>query len=189
MSTAIPELIAQELLERLEDITLVNGFNFTVQSVERVNREPNETTPLHHSIVVVQEEIERNPDNDYSGNPPATAYNLPFAIYGYVRQSDRTRLDDDASVNAVQANIVKAITRRDSWYTFGGYSYNALLGNMETWRSTDHAGASIHLVAQYRVSEVDPFSNRSGVTVRSVYLRASGDNIFRPSGTDEYVRP
>lgn len=164
MPTAVPELIALELIDRLEDITIANGYDFTVPSVDRVNRDGTDWTPKSNTIVVVQTAHERNPELDYAGNPPGVAYILTFTIQGFIRQSDRSATADAALENRMEANIKKAVAGTASWYTFDGNAFNADWGPTTRFDPTQgaHAGISIELQVQYRVSEIDPFSVRMG---------------------------
>lgn len=159
----IPEAIAEELISRLEAVTLANGYSFNVASVERVNRDGHDWTPKNNTLVVVQREQQRNEAHDYPGNPPAIAYELPFAIHCFVVQSDFSGLSDAMLVNRMAANVQKAIAEGStSWHTFGGNAYNAMFGTITPFVSDqgDHAGCTIELTVQYRVSELDPFTVR-----------------------------
>lgn len=160
MPTAVPELIAQELVTRLQTITTGNGFDFNVADVTRVNRDATDWTPKHRSLVVVQGDEERNPAHDYPGNPAAIAYILPFEIHGFIRQADREATPDQQSVNALQAAIKKAVASTSSWHTFDDNAYNADWGTTINFRSTTHAGTTLTVDVQYRISETDPFTVR-----------------------------
>lgn len=162
MPTAIPELIAAEVITRLEQITTGNGYAFNVASVERVNRDGNDWTPTHRGIVVVQGDEQRNEPHDRPGNPPANAYELPFSILCFVRQSDRSSTADQAEVNAMVAAAKKAVAEGStSWHQFDGNSYDANWGIQSNYESIDHAGASVELLVRYRISEIDPFTLRN----------------------------
>lgn len=160
MPTAIPELIAQELIARLQTITTANGFAFDVADVSRVNRDATDWTPKHHSIVVVQAEEIRKPEHDYPGNPAAIAYTLPFELHGFVRQSDRAATSDQQKVNEVQAAIKKAVAGTSDWHTFDDNSYLADWGPTSNYNSTEHGGTTLNLEVHYRISDTDPFTVR-----------------------------
>ena len=162
MPTAIPELIAQELIDRLEDITTGNDYSFTVPSVDRVNRDGHDWTPKTNTIVVVQTAHERLEELDFAGNPPGLAYLLTFTIQGFVRQSDRSNTADAALENNMEASIKKAVAGNATWHTFDGNAFNAMWGQTQRFDPTQgaHAGVSVELMVQYRVSEYDPYTKR-----------------------------
>lgn len=165
MPTAVPELIALELIARLEEITTDNGYSFTVPSVDRVNRDGTDWTPKSNTIVVLQTAEEPIPELSYPGNPPAIAYQLTFTIQGFVRQSDRSTTADAALENEMVAAIKKAVAENStSWHTFDGNAMNANWGPTTRFDPVQgaHAGVSIELIVQYRVSELDPYTIRMG---------------------------
>lgn len=164
MPTAIPELIAQELQSRLENITTGNGYSFTVTEVIRQRRDANNFTPRHRSIVVVQQIETPNPQLDHEGNPAAIGYDLRFNIHAFVRQDDSLSTPgDDQLTNEMIAAIKKAVAGTSTWHTFDSNSIDA------RWMETrpfvpvegDHAGATVSLLVHYRISETDPFTARA----------------------------
>lgn len=163
MPTAVPELIAQELISRLEAITTGNGYAFTVPSVDRVNRDANDWKPKNNSIVVVQGDDERDPESDRPGNPPAEAHRLTFEIKGIVRQADRATTADQSKENEMTATIKEAVSSVSQWHTFDGNSWNAEWGTTSriTSDTGSYAGVSLELIVSYRVSETDPYTVRA----------------------------
>lgn len=164
MTTAIPELIALELITRLEQITTANGYAFSVPSVQRINRDATNWTATAYSIVVVQGDDERNPDHDRPGNPPANAYAVKFQVIGFIRQSDRSTDADQALVNDMNASIRKAIAENSStWHTFDGNAYNADMGTGVNVLGDvgDYAASAVELTVWYRVNELDPYEVRA----------------------------
>ena len=162
MSNSIPERIVLELIDRLEAITIGNGYAMTA-SVYRVNRDAaNGWSPKHYDIVVVQGDDERLTEWDCPGNPAAIGYELPIQIMAFVRLSDRTTTPEQQVVNNFAASIRKAIAVDHAWYTFGDVSRNADIGTAAFFRAEDgsHAGATLTITVQYRVSELDPFEVR-----------------------------
>ena len=161
---SIPERIMVELVSRLEAITTGNGYDYSVNSVQRINRDA-ETTLQHLTVAVVQGDETRLEEEDFEGNPPVQAYELPIRIHGIVRQTDRpfgtpAVTEDDTLCNWLQSAIRQAIAEDASWWTFGGYAFESALGGAGNWRSTDHGGTTVELFARYRVSELDPFTTR-----------------------------
>lgn len=162
MSTPIPELIALELVSRLEAITTGNGYPFTVPSVDRVGRDGRGWSPKNLAIAVTQPADMRNREHDHEGNPPAEGHDLAFSIHCFVRQSDDTTTPDQTTENALVAAVKKAVAGTSDWYTFGGNAFNAQWGTVSPFLSDEgkHAGATLPLLVMYRISEIDPYTPR-----------------------------
>lgn len=161
MPTAIPELIALELKDRLEQITTDNGYSFDVESVVRLTRKGEEFTPKHLRMVIVQAETEKNPELSYPGNPPTVARDVTYHIRAFVRASDSIVTPKDTTQNDVAAAIEKAIASDGiDWYTMDGNAVNSEIGGIEPFEmeSGDHAGVSLPVVVTYRVRENDPYT-------------------------------
>jgi hypothetical protein len=162
MSTPAEEIIALELISRLENITVFNGYAFNVESVSRVNRDSTEWTPRDRAIVVSQDATQRNEEADRPGNPAAIGYTVGFQIFGFRRQSDRAATADAAKVNEMHAAIKKAVANDTDWHQFNRTSYDANWGPTTPFNSPDgrHAGLSVELTVHFRVDEDDPFTVR-----------------------------
>lgn len=162
MSTAAEEIIALELISRLEAITVANGYAFDVESVSRVNRDSTDWTPRDRSIVVAQDATQRNEEADRPGNPAAIGYIVPFQIFGFRRQSDRAATADAAKVNEMLAAIKKAVANATDWHQFNRTSYDANWGTSSPFNSQDgrHAGLAVELFVHFRLDETDPFTVR-----------------------------
>lgn len=163
MPTPIPELIAAEIVSRLEEITTANGYAFTIPFVRRVNRDGRNWTPQDNAIAVMQSgDEQRLPDMDCPGNPPANAYQQTWEIRGYVRQSESTFTAEDTQLNQMTASIRKAIAENSgNWVTMGGNSFNAMFGSSRIEKSAEHTVAVVELDTMYRISELDPFTARN----------------------------
>ena len=164
MPTAIPELIAIELVERLETITTDNDYNFDVASVERANRDGSNLTYKHLSVQVKQEESVRVPELDCPGNPPAIAYEITFTINCISRDSQGETDAYDTVANDMAAAVVAAITADTStWYTMDGNARNSEIGNITPLSSAEGEvlGMAVPVLVTYRVSENNPYQVRS----------------------------
>lgn len=167
MSTAIPELIAVEIVSRLEEITTANGYFTNVASVDRITRNANEWRPRNLSIAVEQGDENPNEELSHEGNPPAIAYDVTFNIHAFVRESDTSTQPHNTTENAMVAAIKQAITTEQDagqvWYTLDDNGINAMFGLISPYLSPDgdHAGATIPLIVTYRMSETDPFESRA----------------------------
>ena len=163
VQTPIPELIALEIIARLEAITEGNGYEFTVPFVERVNRDGRNWTPKANAIAVVQGgDEERVFDNDCPGSPPSNAYMQTWEIRGCVRKPEYQDYAEDSDVNQMTASIRKAIAEGSTgWFTFDGNCYNAQFGPSRIEKTTDGTFSVVELMTYYRVSEIDPYTLRN----------------------------
>lgn len=165
MSDSIPERIALELIDRLENITTVNGYIFNVASVDRMTKDSLDGwTPRNLAIAVVQDDELPNDEHTHAGNPAAMAYDVTFNLHGFVRPSDHATETFSSTENAMVAAIKKAVVNNDtSWQTFGGISILADWVTTSPFQSPegDHRGVTVSLVVTYRISETDPFTPRA----------------------------
>lgn len=157
-STPVEERIATAIVTRI-------GDDPSFESVTRVNRDATDWLVGNDSVAVRQGSAVRLPELDYPGNPPAIAYELTFAIVGFIRQPDRTTSADDIEINTIAANIKKAIVAglTSTWHTFGGICFDAGFGETANFVTENgaHTGAVVELTCRYRVSETDPYQVRA----------------------------
>lgn len=165
MATPIIESIANELLTRIQGITVDNGYEFTAGTVKYVNRDINEHNPSARDITLDLQDIELNEERSYPGNPPRTAWDATFEITGYAKQLDRDTTETGITDNAVtdyqmMSAILRAITNNGSttWHTFASNAENAWFTNQSPMDAAGHDGAKVSLTIQYRTSELNPYS-------------------------------
>jgi hypothetical protein len=166
MAKPILEKIADEVLARLQSITIANGYEFDASAVVMVNRDTNAWDAKPRRIIINQTTETENPDHNYPGNPPAVAYDVQFEITGYASQLDvkgevgvlNTNVTDTQMIAAIR----KALANNDAsgWHTFDGNAFNASFGTSTTVDAPGHDGAQVVLTVQYRTSEIDPFVRR-----------------------------
>lgn len=169
MALPIVEKIAAEIVTRLETITTDNGFEFDVESVTRPRRLNRDFTPRNLSIVVTLPREESAEESDYPGNPPASAWNAIFEIYGYVRESDDATTSPAITEHQLGAAIRKAITEDSQWHTLGDNAINARFTALEyisqggslPFTAVEFNGVMVTLEVLYRVSELDPYALRA----------------------------
>jgi hypothetical protein len=164
MLIPVPELIAEEIVHRLQAITFEGGYAFDVSEVVRPNRRGDVVQYKHLSIIVDQGNAERNEDGDHPGNPPALSYRLAFDLKCIVRDSRTEQDSRTINESEMAAAVVKAITDAGSmWYTLGGNAINAEFGDMVPFNSGEGElnGITVPLIVTYRVSETDPYEVRA----------------------------
>lgn len=173
-TTPLPELQALEIVRRLQDITIANGYAFSASQVARSNRDGDAFEYRHLSIRVDQGGQDRLPELDCPGNPPAICWTQEFQVRCFCRNSNRAEQPDieagePASVNvntmaaAVYAAITSEATDPSMWQTMGGNATDTELGALEMFIADDgeYHGAAIAINCIYRVSETNPFEKRS----------------------------
>jgi len=167
MAKPLIELIQDEIVSRLNNITDANGYEFDRLSVEVLDRDLDDwpTDPL--AIVVEFPETAPNDEFSCAGNPPGVAYDATFGIYGYASQLDV----DDSEVGVTDTGVTdqqmiaaleRAVTNKGAtgWETFGNNAHNAKIVNHATFDAPGHNGGMIVLEVLYRHNEGDPFTKR-----------------------------
>ena len=166
-TTPIPELIADEIVDRLEAIAIDDGYAFDVAFVTRSNRLGTNFRPQAHGMLVMLGDNQRNDEMDHPGNPPAIAYDLTVMVKCFANAGVSETGSHNTRSNEMVAAAMKAITNPtvspSTWYTLGGNAINTEFGDVEYFSATegDHAGASLPLIVTYRISETDPFTVRA----------------------------
>jgi hypothetical protein len=159
MATSIPELIALELVERLE-------ASEEFKCIERSNRDGSSLSYGHLTVQVVQSDSQRTPELDCPGNPPALAYTLLFELKCVCRDSQEDEADKALATNPndMAAAAVVAITATGStWYTMAGNAINSRIGNLIPFDSVEGEfnGMTVPIEIIYRVSENNPYQVRA----------------------------
>lgn len=166
MPTNIPEQIIEEIVDRLERITIANGFDFDVDSVTRSNREGTNWKPRPLAIVIDGIEDVRDEELSHPGNPPAIAHILTVPVKFFANISSSSTAPHDRQTMLMSSNITKAITNPVSspttWYTMANLAIDTEVGDLLIFDSAsgDHAGGTMPIVVTYRVSENNPFQVR-----------------------------
>lgn len=165
MAKPILELISETVVNRVKNITVTNGYEFTIAFAQLVDRNKNQWQPEPLAIYVQEAGIEKVPELCYPGNPPRVAYEAMFEITGFAGALDQDKdevgaIDRSVTDTQMMAAIPKALTNNDAaeWQTFGGYAINANIDSIETIDSPGHDGARVMLGVIYRTSEIDPFT-------------------------------
>lgn len=167
MSTPVVETIATVLKARLERITTGNGFNYTVPEVLRPLR-LGKIRSRDFQIVLVQDNPVLNAEASVeSGSGRLLAFDVIFAIMGYLRPSDTSTTPIETFINTFAADIQKAVTNpSDSslWWEFksGGSAkaMNAAFDAPQYFGDSDGSvdGVVVPLSVTYRTPENDPYT-------------------------------
>ncbi len=160
----IPELIALEIVSRLEQITLENGYEFDVSEVVRPTRKGENWKLKHFGIGIQQMDSERTPDLDCPGNPPALAFTIGFGLYCVCKDSKNLDQPRATNENTFAAAVMKAIVDDGSmWQTMNDNAIDTRFGSPSPFLSPEgeNDGVLIPLQVLYRVSETNPFEVRA----------------------------
>jgi len=163
----VPELIAAEIVSRLEAITILGGYEFNVGDVVRPNRQGTNFVVRSLTMLVVLGDMRRNYDLGHEGNPPANAYDLDINLHMIGDVSTASSGSYQTKPNDMAAAAIKAISQEAAdpsmWYTMAGNSIHSEITSIENYSSFagDHSGAVVILTTTFRVSETDPFTVRA----------------------------
>lgn len=167
LDATIAEQIVDELVERLERITLENDFAFDVAAVEQPNRTGKTPSYKPRSIVVLPDDAIRDEELDLPGNPPAIAYRLDVRVVAIGSHSDTSTDPAHQDARRVAGTAVVAITTPATnphrWYTFGELAIDAEIGD-QTPIASPQATLSAYAFTvsiTFRVDENDPFTARA----------------------------
>ena len=141
MSTALPELAALEIVDRLENITVAGGYNYTCESVVRPRRlTGDDVVPEHLRLVVLQGSAEEaDEDLAGTGGGEIKPVDYHFTIVAYIIVSDTDTTPFATYVNGLSADIEKALSSSGAaWVAFNAGGLNAHLGPAELFQ--DEAG-------------------------------------------------
>jgi len=164
MPTAVPELIALEIIERLGAITTIGGYAFNVTEIKRPTRNGENWQRKHLGIGVIQGNSERVPELDCPGNPPALAYQVTFYLECVCKDAETSTAAHATNENEMAAAVVKAITADGSmWYTMNSNAIDTQFGANEPFPPSDGEmnGVTVPVIVIYRVSETDPYTVRA----------------------------
>ena len=154
--------ILKEAALRLTRIHPDNGFAFEVSKVWLPEQDAEEYTPDHLSIIVTadEENIDRAPENDCPGNPPAIAFILPILIEVVLIPSKFFGTETfDQLASIAYANALRAITEWPDWHQFNRRCINSEIGRPVYQKPTDSGGVGkveFRIFATYRVNETNP---------------------------------
>jgi len=152
MAEPIIEQIADVIRERLLSADLV-------ASVVRPKR-INDDAAGDFKLTVTQGSRSINSELSCQGNPPGTAFNQVFNVYGELRPSE----DDDTAIdtyrNRFDSAIRAAITGHTNWHTYGGLAINSEVGAAKNISIESGAGVLVELLVQYRHDENDDTAQR-----------------------------
>lgn len=166
MSTVV-EGIATEIVRRLRNLTVLNGYTFDVLAVVRPDRLGQTIVPENQLIVLAQGDSTKVDELSYSGNPPAIAYETTFAIHCFVRDSDKNPCEFDPVVNDLAGQVVKCLRHeagdRVRWFAMAELAIDSEIRTITPYPVSDgtHIGVTVPIAVTYRHSEGNPYEVRA----------------------------
>lgn len=166
----IVEQIAMEIVDRLEAITIANGYQVNIAEVLRPTRIGNvgQLGYATKDLLAVVEQSTRTAIEQTDGNPSAIAMEQVFLVALYRTCSTNETVPIDTKINVFQADAEKALTLgltpTANWQQFvvGGdhLAINARLGDPTYFNLIDSqaAGVTIPLAVTYRTPINDPYT-------------------------------
>lgn len=169
MALPVAERIAVKVRERLLLIDERNDYETTVSDIGGGGGVIRPTRvggiqPLDWQLVVTQGDATRNDQLSMPGNPPATAWNLPFIIAGHLRPSEMSETPIDTLRNQFWADVVRAIcVPTASWYTWDSLAIDSMVSGVREVVSEENTTCGFHLTLSvtYRTDENDPYTVRA----------------------------
>mgnify|MGYP003658527230 CR=1 FL=1 len=161
------ERIANEIVRRLQQITVANGYTFDVANVQRADRLGTSIVLENYLVLVVQQDSQPNEDMSHPGNPPAIAFDATFNIHCFVRESDREESVMSTTSNEMAGQAMKAITNEtiapNKWWQMAGNAITCEFGTIGPYSESEgvNAGVTLPLIVSYRISETDPYEVRA----------------------------
>jgi len=156
MAYPIIEQVARAIKTQLETITEDNGYENDVHSVIRPRRTSENVSTQNLDIVMLQGDMEPDPDQHVAGNPPGLGWNVPFSLDLIIRQAESSILPTDEVINVFVADVQKAIMQDTS---FGSLAQDTRLGTVEfAGDVSGFEGATVWIEVLIRVKEDDPFT-------------------------------
>lgn len=167
MSLPVDERIARVIKERIEGVTVANGYNVDVVEVVRPLKDDDGTIDDYK---VILRQLDKSVDLVLSGNPVANQYKLQYGIILALNPSDTDDTPIDALTNVFEADVIKAITTPyATWHNFadddGSTAVNAEFDPEQPTRRIEtqegvQVGTELFLNVYYRTPENDPYTVR-----------------------------
>ncbi len=154
MSIPVIETIAAEVLDRINEITVANGFNQTLVAV-RPKRLLFFTDTWDDLTVIVAQGDESDRAIGVGGYGVSDIGQM-FDIMVVVIDSDTTDATIDTRINQVAADIIKKL--KDD-ITRGGSAYDTIVLPAERFSWSDSfSGITVKVEVRYRTREDDPYT-------------------------------
>jgi|694.fasta_scaffold19329_7 hypothetical protein len=154
LDVPVDEAITDDVVTLLED-------ELTDLEIIRQTNQVDEWTPKNDQVVIVRHALERLPEIDCPGNPPAIGYEMILHLRLHVMQSEHDTEPLDKLMSILAADVQAALTQDSGWYHWDGKAIDSEFGSFERISTdTGFAAALLPLRVRYRVSENNPYESR-----------------------------
>ena len=162
MAEPIIEQIVQEIVDRVNEVTTANGFQYDLDAArptrhEIVSIELGEyVAPKDGVVLVVQDNPELAEGGELSGSPARLDWILPVNLVAFCIESDRATTPIDRRLNRIRSDLEKKM-REDP--TRGGLAYDTRIQAPRQFpQSAQQTGIVVIIDVYYRTSEDDPYT-------------------------------
>ena len=153
MPDSIAEQIAAKVATRLASTT---GVSDVVRPTKEGGFQPKD-----YQIIVTQDDISIDEALACPGNPPATAWVLPFQIVGVLRPSELSTVAIAKLKNEFWAAVVSALCGVANWWTWDGLAIDSRHSGVVDYTGEDGSnGFVVTLNVTFRTDENNPFNLR-----------------------------
>jgi len=158
MSDPVVELIAVDIQEAVDAITVANGFNQDLSCVRptRLGFE-GDAAPVNGKVVLVSEDPDEDEENSGEGNAAIKAWTQPFVLIAFIIASDTSDTAIDTAINRARSDIEKKLMEDP---TRGGNAWDTRIRAPARFNEGPGATGIIVMVdVLYRTREGDPYTN------------------------------
>jgi hypothetical protein len=162
MALAVAEQIAHKLAQRLQTIDEDDGFETTVNGTVVRPAKIWTGNLKDYQIIIAQGTALLNAALSRPGNPPASAWDQTFTIFGELRPSEDDSTPFDALCSEFAADIIRAVTTPvASWYNWDGLAINSTITGIERINGEEVSGVAVELMVTFRTDENNPYQERT----------------------------
>lgn len=156
MATPIVEQIAQELLERLEEITVANTFQYTL-TAGRPNRKglSNSARPKDSTALLQTKAKTLNKENSAAGNPRLLAWDQNFVVDVFGYEDDDETESVETRLSKMGADVEKKIMEDPQRNSL---AMDTFLNGSIIIIDPEWSGIEVMFMVRFRVREDDPYT-------------------------------
>lgn len=166
MPETVEERLLTEVTERLDRVSIANGYDFNASTIRTTRGNLVGQTLAPRTYRIVDGGVSDAPTYDRPGNPPCRGKMLTVFVECIGSSSDGDPNPEQYDVALMMASAELAITNPPidpiMWQTFGGLAIDCDIGNADPMDSPEArvTGRTVTLNIWYRTDETNPFQAR-----------------------------
>jgi len=160
MALPVSEQILVKVKQRLQLIDAGSGYEVTASDVVRPTRIAQHS-PNDYQLTVTADRLTPNMESSCPGNPPAQAWEMEVGIVAESRPSEEEQTPIDTLRHVFAADVIRAVTDADLWYTWDNLAFNTTYGEVTTIETDVGSAIRIPLLIMYRTDEDNPYNVRA----------------------------